>query len=127
VDYRLEVARIRKGKEDARKQKAIDDALRLSKVVLISSMEAIMQLTVVKMGHQIDAFRFRGLPDVPAKSRFPNLKKTDRQTILKQIFQQYQQYVAEKGPLPTPVVDLQGLEAQIMDDWEADEEAEMEE
>jgi len=125
VDYRLEVARIRKGKEDARKQKAIDDALRLSKVVLISSMEAIMELTVLKMGDQIDAFRFRGLPDVPAKSRYP--KKADRQTALKQIFQHYQQYVAEKGPLPTPVIDLQGPEAPIMDDWEADEEAEMEE
>jgi len=125
VDYRLEVAHIRKDKEDAKKQKAIDDALRLSKVVLISTVEAIMQLTVLKMGDQIDDFRFRGLPDVPAKSRFP--KKADRQIALTQIFQHYQQYVAEKGPLPTPVVDLRGTEALIVDDWEADEEAEMEE
>jgi hypothetical protein len=50
-----------------------------------------------------------------------------KETVLKQIFQHYQQYMAEKGPLPTPVVDLQGPEAPIMDDWEADEEAEMEE
>ena len=111
-----------KGRQDERKRKAIDDALRLSKVVLISSMDVIMQLSVLQMGDQIDAFRFRGLPDVPAKGRFP--KKADRQAALKQIFQHYQQYVAEKGPLPTPVI---GPEAPIVDDWEADEEAEMEE
>jgi hypothetical protein len=35
--------------------------------------------------------------------------------------------VAEKGSLPTPVVDLRGPEALIVEDWEADEEVEMEE
>ncbi|KAF8064382.1 hypothetical protein FPV67DRAFT_1699320 [Lyophyllum atratum] len=126
VDFRVEVAHIRKGKELAKQQKIREDSERLSKVKLITKVEDIYDekwnLTVAKLGEQIDAFRFIGLPDVPAKSRFS--KKADRQEALKEIFQRYQCYILEHGPLfPPTVVET----PQIADDWEAEEEDEMDE
>jgi hypothetical protein len=121
VDFRVEVARIRKEKEIARAQKLKDDAERLSKVVIITGADEIYGLTVAKLGEQIDAIRFHGLPDVPAKSRFP--KKADKQEALKDIFERYKVYLVEKGPLPLS----NNVEPAVELDWEAEEEAEEEE
>ncbi|KAF8804592.1 hypothetical protein BYT27DRAFT_7259078 [Phlegmacium glaucopus] len=129
VDFRVKVAQIRKGKEDARKQKVVEDAEQLSKVILITKVEdisdAAWNLTVAKLGEQIDAFRFCGLPNVPVKSRFP--KKAERQEALKEIFLRYQQHIIERGSLPTPTVNLSSHETRAVSGWEVDEDEEMEE
>jgi len=96
VDFQVEVARIRKEKEIAQAEKLKEDTERLSKVVIITETKEIYDLTVVKLGEQIDAIRFRGMPDVPAKSRYP--KKADRQEALKGIFERYNVFLVEKGP-----------------------------
>jgi hypothetical protein len=124
VDFRVAVARIRKDKEDARQVKLKADAERLSQVVLAKSTADIDKLTVAKMGEQFDAFRFHGLPDVPPKSRFP--RRSERQAELENILKQYQDYVLEHGQLISPFLSSNALSSvAIADDWEAEEEAEM--
>ncbi|KAF8951787.1 hypothetical protein BDZ97DRAFT_1778312 [Flammula alnicola] len=125
VDYRVEVARIRKGKEEARQTKIKADAERLSKVVLITKICDIPALTVAKLGDQIDAIRFRGLPDVPPKSRFP--VKLARQEALEEIFIRYQAFILEKGDAVPNVDMLSGEQVVVRDEWEQQEEAEMDE
>jgi len=123
VDFRVEVARIRKDKEDARQVKLKADAERLSQIVLVTSAADIDKLTVAKMGEQFDAFRFHGLPDVSPKSRFP--RRAERQAELQKILQQYQEYILEHGPLISPLLPSNPTSVAIADDWEAEEEAEM--
>ena len=122
VDFRLEVARIRKDKEDARQAKLKADAERLSQVMLVTSISDIEKLTVAKMGDQFDAFRFHGLPDVPPKSRF--LHKAERQAELKKVLKHYQDHILEHGPLISPLPLSNVPSIIIADDWEAEEEAE---
>ncbi|KAF8961286.1 hypothetical protein BDZ97DRAFT_1664412 [Flammula alnicola] len=126
VDFRVEVARIRKEKEDARKAKIQADTERLSKVVIITHVSHMAGLTVAKLGDQIDAIRFRGLPDVPPKSRFP--RKAERQVALNEIFIRYQAFIAERGESLPGTLELPlDIGVPIAEDWEGEEEAEMDE
>ncbi|KAF8149950.1 hypothetical protein B0H34DRAFT_667267 [Crassisporium funariophilum] len=55
VDFRVEVACIRKEKDIARAEKLKEDAEHLSKVVIITETQQIYRLTVALLGEQIDA------------------------------------------------------------------------
>lgn len=127
VDFRIEVARMRKDKEDAKDRKNKADSERLAKVVLISKVEDIYDLawkfTIAKLGDQLDAFRYLGLPDVPAKGRFR--KKAEWEAALKEVFLRYKAHILEHGPLFPSSLSVPA--SQIADDWEKEEEDEMEE
>lgn len=125
VDFRVEVARIKKGKEEARQAKLKADIERLAKVSLVTEVSGIAGLTVAQLGDQIDVFRFRGLPDVPAKSR--TTKKADRQAAVEILVIRWHAFVLERGLPLSGIIELpSGPQTTICDDWEATEEAEME-
>jgi hypothetical protein len=123
VAFRVEVAQIRKDRENARKAKQLEDSERLSKVVLISRVEDIFdpawKLTVPKLGEQLDALRLRGLPDVPATNNVP--KKAERQIALKEQFIRYQAFLLQDNSLVEPSV-VSDPTVQIRDNWEAKED-----
>jgi len=123
VDFRVKVAQMRKEKEIATAAKVKADTKWLSKVALIMEVVDIKKYTVAQLGEQIDAFRFRGLLDVLAKSRFP--RKAERQGAVEGLVIRWNEFILEHGEPPMPTAHLSSDQPTIHDDWEAEEEAEL--
>jgi len=74
---------------------------------------------------RVDAHH-RSLLDVPPKSRFP--RKAERQVAPEEIVIRWNAFVLEHGELPLNSIYLSNdSQTPVRDDWEAEEEAEMEE
>lgn len=123
VDFRVEVAQIRKEKEDAHKAKNKANAERWLKVDIVTDIADLSGMTVAMLGDQIDAIRFRGLSDVPPKSRFP--RKGECQEALHEILPRYHAFLEVHGEVVSVLSSEPGIP--VINDWVAEEEAEMDE
>lgn len=129
VEFRVRVAAMKKQKEIAKQQKQADGLRKLLQVKLINCVADIYSkqwnLTIPKIHEQLDVLRLRGVPDIKANSHCS--RKIDKQLALEEAFKCYQKEPS-RYPLPEECSDKDSKGGpDIVEDWEAEEEIEMEE
>ncbi|KAJ7911715.1 hypothetical protein B0H13DRAFT_1875549 [Mycena leptocephala] len=134
AEFRIRLAKMRKEKELAKRQKEIEDLRELVKVSLVSTLAQIYDtaraanLTVKKLHQQLDAFRLRGVPDIKPNSTYP--RKADKQAALEAALKKYQ-LNPELYSVPQEVISKISVAVirpvtQVVVDWAEEEDVEME-
>ncbi|KAK7015442.1 hypothetical protein R3P38DRAFT_2543811 [Favolaschia claudopus] len=123
VEFRQQTAEMNKEKAAAKAQQAADllRANLLRPLVSLAEMEA---LTVAKIVDQLSAYRARGVPDILAMSKYK--VKADKLAALRAAYHWYQSNMASAPPPTVPSSTVEPS-VQIIDDWAADEDVEMDE
>ncbi|KAJ7292581.1 hypothetical protein C8J57DRAFT_1042576 [Mycena rebaudengoi] len=129
VDFRLKTAEMQKNKALLKAQKALEDRCALRRVKLVLGPSAIAALTIQKIHEQLNTLRLRGVPNILANSKYP--RKAEKITGLEAAVQLYLLNTSQY-PLPSdPEADMEGdaltVDPEIVDDWGAEEDIEMEE
>lgn len=129
VDFRVQVAAMKKQREDAKRQKIADDRARILRVKLITCAEDIYDtqaaLTIPKIHEQLDMLRLRGVPDIKPNSTYK--RKKDKQEALEKAFKCFEANPA-MYPLPSNESSPHSEnQIEVVDEWDVEEDRELEE
>ncbi|KAJ6465190.1 hypothetical protein C8R47DRAFT_1235882, partial [Mycena vitilis] len=124
AEFRVKLANMRKEKEQAKREKAVADLRKLLEVALVThEADIYSNLTIPKLHEQLNAFRLRGVPGIKANSTYRN--KEAKQTALAEAFKVFRA-APESFPVPASILaKFAAPETQIIQDWAAEEEMEL--
>ncbi|KAJ7485891.1 hypothetical protein FB451DRAFT_1027055 [Mycena latifolia] len=122
VDFRIRVAAMHKDKALAkvRKDEAILQANLTRPLLPFSELDA---LTIPGIVEQLDAYRARGVPNILKNSQYR--VKADKLAALKAAFEWYRVHGAQLH-VPVSAPGPISLVPQVVEEWEVEEDAEME-
>ncbi|KAJ6455043.1 hypothetical protein C8R45DRAFT_846168, partial [Mycena sanguinolenta] len=123
VDFRIRTAEMQKDKADAKRRREAQLLREYLERPWVSLAE-MASLTVPKIVDQLNSYRPRGVPNILKISNYR--LKADKLAALKQAFEWFQAN-ATSLPVPEPVPETTETIAEVIDDWVAEEDIEMEE
>ncbi|KAJ6616634.1 hypothetical protein B0H10DRAFT_2219297 [Mycena sp. CBHHK59/15] len=126
VDFRVIVAQLREDRELAKQQKAIQERQRILETPLVKSVSDIYAkgMTISKIHDQFEILRLCGVQGILVNSCY--LNKPKKQAALEAAFRCY---LEDPGSYPLPMMPIAptASEPVVVDDWEAEDDADMEE
>ncbi|KAJ7845342.1 hypothetical protein B0H13DRAFT_2363702 [Mycena leptocephala] len=129
VDFRIKTAEMHKEKALAAARKAIQIRRELRRLPIVSRTQILSELTIPKIHLQLNALRLRGVPDILPNSRYTRkpAKVDALEAALRLYYANRDNYPLPNDPEADKDPDVLTVVLDIVDDWVAEEDAEMEE
>jgi hypothetical protein len=129
VDFRIKTAEMPKEKALAAARKAIQIRRELRRLPIVSRTQILSELTIPKIHLQLNALRLRGVPDILPNSRYTRkpAKVDALEAALRLYYANRDKYPLPNDPEADKDPDALTVVLDIVDDWVAEEDAEMEE